>query len=147
MRYFIANIAFHAVITIIFIVLACIFTARNRKHKTKHVVTYFFPIAFAIVALVDIAIYMAPRLLDINCLTSNNYYYDTGTVENIGFLKNYFVIEGNYYYVNPLRNTLTEGDTVRVKHTQYSSYTVDWTLITDTEEGDSDTSVTEETES
>ena len=145
MRYFIANIAFHAVITIVFIVLSCIFTARNRKHKTKHVVTYFFPIAFAIVALVDIAIYMAPRLLDINCLTSNNYYYDTGTVENIGFLKNYFVIDGNYYYVNPLRNTLTEGDTVRVKHTQYSSYTVDWTIVSGFDP-DEDSKATEETE-
>ena len=147
MRYFIANIAFHAVITIVFIVLACIFTARNRKRTTKHVVTYLFPIAFTIVALVDITVYMAPRLLDINCLASNNYYYDTGTVENIGFLKNYFVIDGNYYYVNPLRNTLAEGDTVRVKHTQYSAYTVDWTLITDTEGEDAETSVTEETES
>lgn len=136
MRYFIANMAFHGVITIIFIILTCIFAARNRKHKTKHVFTYFFPIVFALVALVDIVVYIAPRLLDINCLTSNNYYYDTGTVENIGFLKNYFVIDGNYYYVNPLRNTLSEGDNVRVKHTQYSSYTVEWTLISDADQGE-----------
>ena len=145
MRYFIANMAFHGVITIIFIVLACIFATRNRKHKTRHVFTYFFPIAFALVALVDIVVYIAPRLLDINCLTSNNYYYDTGTVENIGFLKNYFVIDGKYYYVNPLRNTLAEGDTVRVKRTQYSSYTVEWTLISDAdqEEGNDIVSETE----
>lgn len=145
MRYFIANLALHGVITIIFIVLACIFATRNRKHKTKHVFTYFFPIVFALVAVVDIVVYIAPRLLDINCLTSNNYYYDTGTVENIGFLKNYFVIDGKYYYLNPLRNTLVEGDTVRVKHTQYSSYTVEWTLITDADQ-EEETDTASETE-
>ena len=144
MRYFIANLAFHIVLTAVFIILACICVARNRKHKTKHVVTYFFPIAFALVALVDIIVYTAPRLLDINNLISSNYYYDTGTVEDIGFLKNYFVIDGKYYFLNPMRNTLSEGDTVRVKHTPYSSFTVDWTLVTDneTEDEDADTDET-----
>ena len=133
MRYFIANLAFHLVMTALFVILTCVCASRNRKQKTKHVFTYFFPILFAIVAVVDIALYTAPRLMDINGLINNTYYYNTGTIEKIGFLKNYYVIDGHYYYVNPLRNTLAEGDTVRVKHTQFSSYTVEWTVSTDTE--------------
>ena len=145
MRYFIANLTLHFFITAFFVVLTCIFAGRNRKHKTKHIVSYFFPIAFALIAVVDIVLYTAPRLLDINNVVNNNYFYNTGTVEKIGFLKNYYVINGQYYYLNPLRNTLNEGDTVRVKHTQYSSYTVDWTIVTGTEPAE-DSSDTEETE-
>lgn len=146
MRYFIANLALHIAITVIIIVLMCVFAGRNRKKKTKHVITYFFPILFAIIAIVDIVLYTAPRMMDINCMISSNYYYNTGTVTKIGFLKNYFIIDGEYYYANPLRNTLTEGDTVRVKHTQYSFYTVEWTKVTDSEPG-SETNITDETES
>lgn len=140
MRYYIANLAFHIVIAACFVVLTCIFAARNRKHKTKYIVSYFFPIVFALAALVDIIVYTAPRLLDINGVVNNNYFYNTGTIEEISFLNNYFVIDGKYYYLNPMRNTLHEGDTVRVKHTQYSSYTVDWTIIS---AGESDGEVSE----
>lgn len=145
MRYFIANLSLHLLITAFFVVLTCIFAGRNRKHKTKHVVSYFFPIVFTLVAVVDIVLYTAPRLLDINNVVNNNYFYNTGTVEKIGFLKNYYVIDGEYYFLNPLRNTLNEGDTVRVKHTQYSSYTVDWTIVSGFDP-DEDSKATEETE-
>ena len=146
MRYYIANLILHFAITAIFVVLTCVVAARNRKHKTKQVVSYFFPILFAVVALVDIVLYTAPRMLDINGVVNNNYYYNSGKVEKIGFMKNYFVIDGKYYYLNPMHNTLSEGDIIRVKHTQYSSYTVDWTTVpeVDLSEG---TSSTEETES
>lgn len=139
MRYFIVNLAVHLLVTILFVVLTCIRAGYNRRRKTKHVVTYFFPIAFALVAIVDIVLYTAPRLMDINSLINNNYFYHTGAVEDIGFMKNYFVIDGDYYYINPLRNKLTKGDVIRVKHTPYSRFTVDITTITeadDTEEGE-----------
>ena len=125
MRYFIVNLAVHLLVTIVFVVLTAWRAGYNRRKKTKHVVTYFFPIAFALVAIVDIALYTAPRLMDLNSLINSNYYYHTGEVEKIGLMKNYFVIDGDYYYMNPLRNQLTEGDVVRVKHTPYSLFTVD----------------------
>jgi len=134
MRYFIVNLAVHLVVTILFVVLTCIRAGFNRKKKTRHVITYFFPIAFALVAIVDIVLYTAPRLMDINSLINNNYYYHTGEVENIGFMRNYFVIDGDYYYINPLRNKLTEGDVVRVKHTPYSLFTVDIATISESDE-------------
>ena len=133
MRYFIVNVAMHLVITGIFIMLTCIAAGRNRRKKTKHAILYFFPIIFALAAIAYIVKYTAPRLMDINSMINGNYYYDTGTVEKIGFMKNYFVIDGQHYFLNPIHNSLQEGDTVRVKHTQFSSYTVEWTVSTDTE--------------
>ena len=127
-----------------FVVLTCIFAGRNRRKKTKHVLTYFFPILFALVAIFDIVLYTAPRLMDINSMISSNYFYTTGAVEDVGFLKNYFVIGGDYYYMNPLHNTLNKGDTVRVKHTPYSLFTVEITTISDNSDA-GDSSVPEET--
>lgn len=131
MRYFIVNLAVHLAVTILFVVLTSVRTGYNRRKKTKHVVSYFFPIAFALVAIIDIVLYTAPRLMDINSLINSNYYYNTGAVEQISFMRNYFVIDGDYYYINPLRNKLTEGDVVRVKHTPYSRFTVDIMTISD----------------
>ena len=125
MRYFIANLAMHLVITGIFVVLTCVAAGRNKNKKTKHVIFYFFPIVFALALVLYIVFYTAPRLMDINSLINSNYYYNSGTVEKIGFMKNYFVINGEHYYLNPLHNKLVEGDNVRVKYTPYSSFTVE----------------------
>lgn len=134
MRYFIVNLAVHLAVTILFVVLTCVRAGYNRRKKTKHIISYFFPIAFALIAIVDIVLYTAPRLMDINSLINNNYYYNTGAVEDISLMRNYFVIDGDYYYINPLRNKLTEGDVVRVKHTPYSHFTVDIMTINDVED-------------
>ncbi len=127
MRYFFVNLAVHLLVTVVFTVMTCIFAGRNKKKKTKHVVTYFFPIVFALVAIIDIVLYTAPRLMDINSMINSNYFYTTGQVERIGYMKNYFVIDGEYYYMNPLHNTLSRGDVVRVEHTPYSLFTVEIT--------------------
>ena len=126
-------------ITAMFSVLTCVFAGRNRRKKTKHVLSYFFPIAFALVAIIDISLYTAPRLMDVNSMINNNFFYTTGSVDSIGFMRNFFVIDGKYYYLNPIHNTLKENDVVRVAHTPYSSFTVDITKITDNapnEDGD-----------
>ena len=139
MRYFIVNLAVHLMITAMFSVLTCVFAGRNRRKKTKHVLSYFFPIAFALVAIIDISLYTAPRLMDVNSMINNNFFYTTGSVDSIGFMRNYFVIDGKYYYLNPIHNTLKVNDVVRVAHTPYSSFTVDITKTTDNasnEDGD-----------
>ena len=127
MRYFFVNLAVHLIVTVVFAVLTCIFAGRNKRKKKKHVITYFFPILFALIAIIDIALYTAPRLMDINSMINSNYFYTTGQVEEIGYMKNYFVIDGDYYYMNPLHNTLSKGDVVRVEHTPYSLFTVEIT--------------------
>ena len=136
MRYFIVNLAVHLVVTALFVLFTCICAGRNRRKKTKHIVTYFFPRAFALIAIVDIVLYTAPRLMDINSLINSNYFYNTGSVEQIGFMKNYFVIDGKYYYMNPLRNKLSEGDVVRVKHTPYSLFTVDIMTVSEIDQSE-----------
>jgi hypothetical protein len=103
----------------------------NKRKKTKFVVFYFLPIVFALISVFYIVFYTAPRLMDVNSLINCNYYYNSGTVEKIGFMKNYFVIEGKHYYLNPMRNNLKEGDSIRVKHTLYSNFTVEVTMIDD----------------
>ena len=139
MRYFIVNLAVHLMITAMFSVLTCVFAGRNRRKKTKHILSYFFPIAFALVAIIDISLYTAPRLMDVNSMINNNFFYTTGSVDRIGIMRNYFVIDGKYYYLNPIHNTLKVNDVVRVAHTPYSSFTVDITKTTDNvphEDGD-----------
>lgn len=139
MRYFIVNLAVHLMITAMFSVLTCVFAGRNRRKKTKHILSYFFPIAFALVAIIDISLYTAPRLMDVNSMINNNFFYTTGSVDSIGIMRNYFVIDGKYYYLNPIHNTLKVNDVVRVAHTPYSSFTVDITKTTDNvphEDGD-----------
>lgn len=125
----------HLVITGVFVLLTCVAAGRNKTKKTKHVIFYFFPIIFALASVLYIVLYTAPRLMDINSLINSNYYYNSGTVEKIGFAKNYFSINGEHYYLNPLHNKLVEGDTVRVKYTPYSSFTVEVTKIEGSDQG------------
>ncbi len=131
MRYFIVNLAMHLVITCGFVLFTCMAAQHNKRKKTKFVVFYFLPIVFALISVFYIVFYTAPRLMDVNSLINCNYYYNSGTVEKIGFMKNYFVIEGKHYYLNPMRNNLKEGDSIRVKHTLYSNFTVEVTMIDD----------------
>lgn len=141
MRYFIVNLAMHLVITGIIVLFACISADHNKRKKTKHVINYFFPIVFALAALLHLINYTAPRLMDVSSIINNNYYYTTGSVEKISYLKNYFLIDGKSYYLNPLHNKLAEGDVVRVKHTPYSSFTVEIKSVTESEsEGDTSSS-------
>ena len=136
MRYFFVNMAVHVLITCVFVMLTCIAAGRNRRKKTKYIVSYFLPIVLSLAAITHIVLYTAPRLMDINSMINSNYYYTSGTVEKIGFMKNYFVINGNSYFLNPLRNSLVEGDNIRVKHTQFSSFTVEITKIEETQPGE-----------
>ena len=46
-------------------------------------------------------------------------------------LKNYFEIDGEHYYMNPLRNNIDEGDVVRIRFTPYAKYVVEVTQLSD----------------
>ena len=60
MRYFIVNLAMHLLITGIFVMLTCIAAGRNRRKKTKYAIAYFFPIVFALAAILYIVHFTAP---------------------------------------------------------------------------------------
>ena len=123
MRYFLVNLAIHLVFLGILILLTCIFVARNRARKTKRIPFYFLPVVLALLAILDLSLITAPRLMDISSIASKSYYYDTGKITDVSFLNNYFFIDGKCYFINPLRMKAKVGDTVRVKHTNYSRFT------------------------
>ena len=127
MHYFIVNLIAHVSLVVFTVVLMCYFTRRNRKHENKHAIGYFLPVFLAVAAFIFGYFYAGPRLLDINSVLNANYYSLAGTVSEVSPLKNYFVIDGVYYYMNPLRNNLEVGDSVRIKDTPYSHYTVEIT--------------------
>ena len=124
MRYFLLNLALHLLITLLLLVLVCITVQRNRGRKTKHVVSYFFPVAFTFLFLAWNIVFTIPRLRDISGVLNDNYYTQTGEVEKISAFKDWFVIDGVTYYMNPKRNDLEEGDVIRIRHTRYSRYTI-----------------------
>ena len=125
MRYYLVNLAIHAAILSVLILLSCIFTMRNRKRKTKSIIGYFLPSLFAVLAILDLAFITAPRLMDISSVAGRSYYYDTGVVTDVSFLKNSFTVDGKTYFINPMRLKIKAGDTVRIKHTHYSRFTAE----------------------
>ena len=127
MNYFIANLAAHIAVITVFVVLACICANRNRKNKTKHVVSYFLPVVFAAAAIIFGCRYAGPRLFDIDSVLNEKYFSHSGVVTDVSPFKNYFEIDGEHYYMNPLRNQIEEGDEVRIRFTPYAKYVVDVT--------------------
>ena len=53
------------------------------------------------------------------------------SVSEVSPLKNYFEIDGEHYYMNPLRNNIDEGDVVRIRFTPYAKYVVEVTQLSD----------------
>ena len=94
MRYFLVNLAIHSVILGALIMMVLITASRNKKRKTKSVVFYFLPLAFAVLAIVDLVMITGPRLMDISNIASRSYYYDTGVITEVSFMKNYFIVDG-----------------------------------------------------
>ena len=139
MRYFLVNLAMHLVFLGILSLLTCIFVARNRARKTKRVAFYFLPVVLALLAVLDLALITAPRLMDISSIVSKSYYYDTGKITDVSFLNNYYFIDGKCYFINPLRMKAKAGDTVRVKHSKYSRFTSEIIDMSNPEANPSDT--------
>lgn len=141
MKYFIANLFVHVLVILILVVLIVIFANRNKRGQTKHSLTYFMPFLLALIAGFYVIKYTAPRLLDIPDVVSQNYYSYTGSVEEVSSFNNYIVIDGNVYYINPLRDLPEEGAYVRVRYTTYSNYAIE---VSSAEEVNVDDSVKEE---
>ena len=141
MKYFIANLSVHFVVTLLFIILVVIFANRNKRGQTKHSFTYFLPFLFSICTVVYLWFYTAPRLLDLTDVTSQNYYSYTGFVEEVSPVNNYIIVDGTTFYINPLRDLPETGSYVRVRYTTYSHYAIEVSFM---EEVNVDDSVIEE---
>lgn len=129
MKYFIFNLCLHSLVAIVLIVLVFVFATRNNKRKTKHVLTFFLPVIFAIFAVIDIVFYTGPRLLDISDMMSQKYSSHTGLIEEISYFNNSFVVDGKTYYVNPINELPSVGSTVKVKYTRYAGFAAELELV------------------
>lgn len=124
MKYFIANLAIHVLFTLVLLVIVIVFSNRNRRRKTKYVVTYFVPTAMAVITAVYMFYITGPRLLDLSDVATQNYYSYTGEIDSISFFNNWLEIDGEIYYINPLRDLPREGSKVRIRYTRYCNYVI-----------------------
>jgi len=124
LKYYIANLSIHVLMVLALTVIIIIFSNRNKRRETKHVLSYFVPTLLAI----GVAFYMyfitAPRLLDMSDVATQNYYSYTGQIEEISLFNNSFMIDGVRYYINPLRDLPREGSKVRIRYTRFSNYVI-----------------------
>lgn len=143
MKYYIANLLVHLVVTIVIFIVVVISTNRNKKRETKHALTYFLPLFASVVMFFYVFLYTGPRLLDLTDVVRQNYYSCTGVIEAVSPINNYLTIDGVRYYINPLRDIPEEGQTVRIRYTNYSKYSISVEVI---DEVDITETITEELE-
>lgn len=124
MKYYIVNLAVHLAVTLIFIILLIVFSNRNKKRKTKYPVSYFIPTVLAIVIVVYVYGITGPRLLDLSDVASQDYYSYTGEIDEISLFNNTLTVDGQEYYINPLRELPGVGEKVRIRYTRFSRYVI-----------------------
>lgn len=124
MKYYIANLAVHLAVTIIFIILLIVFSNRNKKRKTKYPVSYFIPTVLAILIVAYVYGITGPRLLDLSDVASQDYYSYTGEIDEISVFNNTLTVDGQEYYINPLRELPEVGEKVRIRYTRFSRYVI-----------------------
>ena len=105
-------------------VIVIVFSNRNKKRKTNHVLTYFLPTITAFAVAFYVYFITGPRLLDLSDVATQNYYSYTGQIEEISLFNNSFTIDGTRYYINPLRDLPKEGSKVRIRYTRFSNYVI-----------------------
>ncbi|MBQ4271903.1 MAG: hypothetical protein II718_08760 [Clostridiales bacterium] len=141
MKYYLANLGVHIAINLILTLIVIRSSDRNRKGQTKHTLTYFMPFIMSIVTVLYMINFTAPRLLDLTDVTGQNYYSYTGTLEEISSMNNYFIIDGQKYYINPLRDIPEVGSLVKIRYTRYGKYVIE---VTRSEEVNISDSINEE---
>lgn len=124
MKYYIVNLAVHLAVTLIFIILLIVFSNRNKKRKTKYPVSYFIPTVLAIVIVAYVYGITGPRLLDLSDVASQDYYSYTGEIDEISLFNNTLTVDGQEYYINPLRELPEVGEKVRIRYTRFSRYVI-----------------------
>ena len=110
MKYYLANLGVHIAVNLILTLIVIVSSDRNKRGQTKHALTYFLPFVVSIVTVLYMINFTAPRLLDLTDVTGQNYYSYTGTLEEISSMNNYFIIDGEKYYINPLRDPWSRSD-------------------------------------
>ena len=130
MRYFVVNLVCHVVVFAILVVVMLFFLARNRRRKTKHVITYFLPCILAILAVMDMFFICAPRLIDIPNAVSDRCLVYSGRFNGVSFCGNTISVDDETFYINPKADMPEYGDYIKIKYTENSRYVMEMTAAT-----------------
>lgn len=141
MKYFLANLSVHVIVTVVLLAFVIFFSNRNKRGLTKFAPMYFLPLVLSALAVLYAVHYTAPRLLDISAVSSENFYSYTGELESVSLFNNSLVVDGEKYYINPLRDIPEEGTIVKIRYSRYGRYAVE---VIPAEEVNVDDSLTEE---
>ncbi|HAW16069.1 MAG TPA: hypothetical protein DCW41_05125 [Clostridiales bacterium] len=125
MKYFLANLGLHLLVNFILTLIVIIGSNRNNRGQTKHSLTYFVPFMVSILTVLYMVKITGPRLLDLTDVAGQNYYSYTGTIEEKSAFKNYLIVDGEKYFINPLRDLPEEGSYVKIRYTRYSKYVIE----------------------
>lgn len=124
MTYFFINLAFHLMISVVLFIILRHFFINDQQRKNKVWISYFFPVVASIILLTQASYFTFPRVLASAEMIRNDFSLQTGTVEEVGFLNNKLVIEGEKYYFNPMIYKPKEGDSLIYQSTNYARYIV-----------------------
>jgi len=122
MRYFFANLAAHILVFIVLTILIVFTSNRNKKRKVKHGVFFLLPVLFAICACAYAIYFVAPHMMDITSVVNENYQTTTGVVEEVFDTHSGMIVNGEIYYINPLRTMPEVGTTIEIEYTNNSHY-------------------------
>ena len=85
MVYFFLNLAGHATISLLLILLLIHRVKINQRRENRHGLTFFLPILLTVLVIVQMAFFTIPRLLDTTDILRKAYESRSGTVEKIVF--------------------------------------------------------------
>jgi len=134
MAYFWINIGIHFAITLALLLLLFYTVRMSMYRKWKKGFLFLAPTLVAIILLIQVSAFSIPRLLDFSDVLRSTYRVTTGRVERVSDFKNYIVIDGKEYYVNPFDMDIKEGDRITVKYTKYAHYSAEIEVLKDTVE-------------
>ena len=123
----------HVVIFAIIVVVMIFFLGRNGQHKTKHAVSYFIPCLLAMLAVADMIVVCAPRLIDIPNVISDRCLVYSGKFQSVSFCGNIIYVDGEKFYINPKADLPDIGDYIKIRYTENSRYIMEMTADFPTE--------------
>lgn len=125
MLYFFINLAGHALITLVLVLILIRRLRINHERRNRHGFLYLLPVFLTVLILFQAVSFTIPRLLDTTDILRGFYESKTGTVEKIDFLNNAMTIDGERYFYNPLIHKPQVGDQLVITYTDYSGYISD----------------------
>lgn len=122
MSYFWANLGAHLLVSLMLLLVFLWTVKNNQQNRWKKGFLYILPFVVMIILLVQLGIFVVPRILDTTTVLRSTYRITDGEIEKISYAKNYIVIQDETYYVNPFSFDFQVGDDVTVKYTPYARY-------------------------